>query len=152
MAITTRRTAVLAVATLAAALHACAGLGAAAGGKETPMLDAPSAGNPNFRYRIDAFQVPEGSRAEFEEAMNRSMRFLLTLPGCRGHAVFVKAAGPTRFDVITVATWESQEAIDRAGDRVRAYYRELGFDPAASMARWGVKAEIGYFSPAPVGE
>ena len=109
------------------------------------MLDREPAGNSDFIYRIDAFQVPEASRAEFEAAMNRSMAFLRTLPGCRGHQVFMKSAGPSHLDVITMATWESQEAVDRAGERVRAYYRGIGFDPAASMARWGVKAEIGYF-------
>jgi sugar/nucleoside kinase (ribokinase family) len=107
------------------------------------------AGNANFRYRIDAFQVPEASRAEFEEAMNRSMTFLGTLPGCRGQAVFVKAAGPTHFDVITMATWESQEAVDKAVEQVRAYYRSIGFDPQAAMARWGVKAELGFFRQGP---
>ena len=97
---------------------------------------------------------PQGfaySRAQFEQAVRRSERFIRTLPGCLGHAVLAKAAGPGRFDLVTVATWESQEAIDRAGERVRAWYREIGFDPAAAMAGWGVKAEMGYFLPAPAG-
>jgi quinol monooxygenase YgiN len=113
------------------------------------MLASTAAFNQDFRYRIDAFQVPEGSRAEFEAAMNRSLAFLRTLPGFRGHAVYVKSAGPSRFDVITVATWESQQAVDRASEQVRAYYGRIGFDPQAAMAGWGVKAELGFFRPAP---
>ncbi|MBI5070385.1 MAG: antibiotic biosynthesis monooxygenase [Deltaproteobacteria bacterium] len=113
------------------------------------MLANATPGNPDFRYRIDAFQVPKGSRAEFEAAMNRSLAFLRTLPGFRGHAVYVKSAGPSRFDVITVATWESQAAVDRASEQVRAYHGRIGFDPPAAMARWGVKAELGFFRPAP---
>ncbi len=113
------------------------------------MLATPASGNPNFRYRIDAFQVPEGSRAGFEAAMNRNLAFLRTLPGFLGHAVYAKSAGPTRFDVVTVATWESQEAADRASEQVRAYYARIGFDPPAAMARWGVKGELGFFRPVP---
>ena len=150
MTLLTRSTS-LAALTLAAALQACATGAATPGRREHPMSDAPPLGNPNFRYRIDAFQVPEASRAQFEQAVRRSERFIRTLPGCLGHAVLAKAAGPGRFDLVTVATWESQEAIDRAGERVRAWYREIGFDPAAAMAGWGVKAEMGYFLPAPAG-
>jgi len=113
------------------------------------MLANDDPGNPNLRIRIDAFQVPVGSRAEFDAAMRRSLAFLRTLPGFGGHAVYEKSAGPSRFDVVTVATWENQEAVDRAAEQVRAYYGRIGFDPAAAMARWGVNAELGYFRPAP---
>jgi hypothetical protein len=149
----TPTTRLAAAAALSLALQACATV-TNQRGTENPMLDRQPAGNPNFRYRIDAFQVPEASRAEFEAAMNRSMTFLSTLPGCRGQAVLVKAAGPGRFDVITMATWESQEAVDEAVTQVRAYYRSIGFDPAAAMARWGVKAELGFYrsAPLPVGQ
>lgn len=75
--------------------------------------------------------------------------FLRTLPGFRGHAVYVKSARPSRFDVVTVATWESQAAVDHAVGQVRAHHGRIGFDPAAAMARWGVKAELGFFRPAP---
>jgi quinol monooxygenase YgiN len=144
----TPTTRVAAAAALALTLQACATVGNQ-GGKEDPMLGREPAGNPKFRYRIDAFQVPEASRAEFEAAMNRSMTFLRTLPGCLGQAVFVKAAGPTHFDVITMATWESQEAVDQAVEQVKTYYRSIGFDPPAAMARWGVKAELGFFRAVP---
>jgi hypothetical protein len=29
--------------------------------------------------------------------------------------------------------------------KVRAYYRRIGFDMPAMLARWGVKAELGNF-------
>jgi hypothetical protein len=101
--------------------------------------------NPNLRLRIDTFSVPEASRPEFLAAMRRSMAFLRELPGCRGALAFEKVAGPTAFQIVTMAAWESPEAMEAAGERVRAHYRSIGFDPAATMARLGVRAEMGAF-------
>ena len=96
-------------------------------------------------YRIDSFHVPAAARGEFEAAMRRNMGFLTTLPGYVQHLVFEKAGGPTAFNVVTVATWASREAHERAAARVRAYYAEIGFDAAALMARLGITGEIGDF-------
>lgn len=103
--------------------------------------------NAARRFRIDAFSVPEASRASFEAQLRRNLAFIQTLPGFLGHTVFEKAAGPTAFDVITVAAWESAEALERAGERVRAHSRESGVDLPAMLAQWGVKAELGHFRP-----
>jgi heme-degrading monooxygenase HmoA len=101
--------------------------------------------NPNLQFRIDNFFVPEGARAEFEQAMQRNLAFLKTLPGFRGHIVFEKTGGPTAFNVATMAVWQSREAVDAAGAKVRAYYESIGFDAAALMSRLGIKAELGNF-------
>jgi heme-degrading monooxygenase HmoA len=110
------------------------------------MSSHASESNPNLRFRIDSFVVPEASRPEFETAMRRNLAFIETLPGFLGHVVYERTGGPTSFNLVTVATWENQEALDRAGERVRAHYREIGFDMPAAMARWGVRAELGNFS------
>jgi len=102
--------------------------------------------NPNLQFRIDNFSVPEGSRDEFEAAMRRNRAFIKTLPGFLGHVVFEKTGGPTPFNVATIAIWESKEAVDRAGEEVRAYYKKIGFDMPAMLARWGIKAEVGNFT------
>lgn len=102
--------------------------------------------NPNLYFRIDTFSVPDASRAEFEEAMHRNMAFIRTLPGFRGHVAFEKAGGPTTFNVVTIAVWESREAVEKAGEQVRAHYKSIGFDMPAMLARWGVKAELGNFT------
>jgi heme-degrading monooxygenase HmoA len=102
--------------------------------------------NPNRSFRIDSFAVPEASRGDFEAAMRRNLTFLNTLPGFMGHLVFEKAAGPSTFNIVTIAVWESPEAQDNAGTHVRAYYESIGFDPSRELARWGVKAEIGTYT------
>lgn len=102
--------------------------------------------HPNLCFRIDNFTVPAAARDEFDAAMKRNMQFIETLPGFLGHVVFEKSGGPTRVDIATIAVWESTEAIERAGAQVRAYYERIGFDMPATLARWGVHAEIGTFT------
>jgi quinol monooxygenase YgiN len=99
----------------------------------------------NLSYRIDTFTVPATARDEFEAAMRRNMAFIATLPGFREHIVFEKVAGPTSFDIVTIAIWENREAHEQAASRVRAYYQKIGFDLPAKIAQWGVKAELGDF-------
>lgn len=110
-------------------------------------LDVDAA--PGQQYRIDSFLVPDAVRAEFEATMRRNMAFISKLPGFLGHIVFEKAGGPSSFNIVTLAAWESQAAIDRARDSVAAYYARIGFDPAGTMARWGVKAEVGQYATPP---
>jgi heme oxygenase (mycobilin-producing) len=97
-------------------------------------------------FRIDAFAVPETARGEFEAAMRRNLAFLETVPGFSGHMVFDKAGGPSTFDIVTIAVWESRQALDDAGAQVRAYYQRIGFDLPAALSRWGVRAEQGNYS------
>jgi heme-degrading monooxygenase HmoA len=111
--------------------------------------------DPQLCFRIDTFTVPQSAREEFEAAMRRNLEFLQTLPGFRSHMVFEQTAAPigggptSKFNIITIAVWESPEAILRAGEQVRAYYLRIGFDMRASIAKWGVTAELGtYHAPA----
>jgi heme-degrading monooxygenase HmoA len=102
--------------------------------------------HPHLQFRIDAFQVPAASRAEFEAAMRRNLNFLQTLSGFLNHMVFEKANGPTDFNLVTIAVWESAEAIAAAGEKVRAYYQSIGFDVQATLARLGITASLGYYN------
>src|SRR5262245_46183553 len=98
-----------------------------------------------LRFRIDSFSVPAAARTEFDAAMRRNLRFLHTLPGFVSHTAFEKASGPSTFNIVTIAIWESTEAIAQAAEAVRAYYEKIGFNPAAALSRWGVAAEIGQY-------
>jgi heme-degrading monooxygenase HmoA len=102
--------------------------------------------HPKLQFRIDSFSVPTATRADFEAAMRRNLDFIRTLPGFLGHLVFEKTGGPSNFNIVTIAVWESPEAIEKATVAVRHYYTQIGFDPAEATARWGVKAEIGQYS------
>ena len=111
---------------------------------ETPMHPSP-----RLRYRNDSFTVPEASRAAFDAAMRRNMAFIQTLPGFLGHTRYEQVEGPSVFNIVTVATWESPEAVENAVKEVRAYYQRIGFDPPVELARWGARAELGFFTAAP---
>ncbi|HET9155764.1 MAG TPA: antibiotic biosynthesis monooxygenase family protein [Myxococcaceae bacterium] len=113
------------------------------------MLSIDPASHPDLRFRIDVFAVPDSARSEFQAAMTRNLAFLRTRPGFRGHEVFERTAGPGRYDVVTVAVWESQAAMDRAAAGVRDYYREIGFDPAHFMAERGIAGEVATFRAVP---
>lgn len=119
------------------------------GSKESSMQNVPFVidprAHPDQQFRIDAFTVPQASRTEFEAAMRRNLAFLQTLPGFIGHMVFEKTNGPTTFNIVTIAIWESQEAITAAGDKVHAYYQRIGFDLRAMLVRLGVTASLGYY-------
>jgi Antibiotic biosynthesis monooxygenase len=105
--------------------------------------------HPQLRFRIDSFSVPEAARVDFEAAMQRNLAFIETLPGFLGHLVFKKASGPSNFNIVTIAAWESPQAIEKAIPAVRQYYEEIGFNPAEATARWGVAAEIGEYELPP---
>ncbi|GAO01754.1 antibiotic biosynthesis monooxygenase [Anaeromyxobacter sp. PSR-1] len=107
------------------------------------LLTTPLEDDPALQFRIDAFEVPEDARAEFEAAMHGNLEVLAGLPGFRGHLVFRKTGGPSRFDVLTLAVWESRAALDGAVAAVRAHYERIGFDRTAALARWRVRSELG---------
>jgi quinol monooxygenase YgiN len=113
--------------------------------EKTMPVQIDVANHPNQRFRIDAFEVPADALAEFQAAMQRNMAFIKTQPGFLGHVVFTKVSGPTTFNIATIAVWENQAAIDKAAEQVRAYYQRIGFNMPAMIARWGVKASLGYY-------
>src|SRR5262245_36089225 len=101
--------------------------------------------HPRLRFRIDNFSVPASARADFQAAMERNFAFIQTLRGFLWHLVFEKASGPSTFNVVTIAVWESPEAIEEAIVAVRAYYERIGFNSAAATAEWGVISEVGQY-------
>ncbi len=101
----------------------------------TPLLDPAHAAGSYFLF--DGFIVPDAARAEFEEKMTRNMNFISTLPGFRGHLVLERRDGNASFNLVTLAAWENQDALEAAKADVGAYYRRIGFDPKAELRRWG---------------
>ena len=97
---------------------------------------------PHLQFRIDAFAVPAPARSEFEAAMRRNLAFISTLPGFLNHLVFEKTSGPTTFEIVTIAVWESAEVIAQAAEKVRAYYQNLGSDMPTMVARLGIIARV----------
>jgi len=94
---------------------------------------------PAQAVRLDAFILPEAARAAFLAQMAANLAFIRTLPGFQGHVVLEKRAGEGAFNLVTLATWESPEALEAAGKAVRAHYQQRGLDLSGLLAGWGVQ-------------
>jgi len=80
---------------------------------------APLHADPDLQFRIDAFSVPATSRSRFDATMHDNTVLLEKLAGFKGHVVFEKTSRPTTFNVVTVAVWNSEQAMrsNRSGVR-----------------------------------
>lgn len=105
--------------------------------------------HPDLRFRIDAFTVPAAAREAFEAAMRGNLDFLRGLPGFLGHTVCERTGGSTEFNLVTLAAWKNQAALEGAAAAMGARNRELGLDMKAKLAEWGVAAHIGEFHASP---
>ena len=73
-------------------------------------------------YRIDRFTVPAAARTEFLTRIHVIDALLSAQPGCRAHRVFERRLDRGETAIITIAEWESPEAMTAARDRVAAEY------------------------------
>jgi heme-degrading monooxygenase HmoA len=106
----------------------------------TSLIDLNS--DPDVQFRLDSYHVPAKARAEFEAGVERSVAFLRTLPGFRAHLALAKTSGTSAFNFITIAVWQSREAMANAIRQVRAHYERLGYDPREIAARLGITADV----------
>lgn len=106
------------------------------------MIASSHSQNPQRIYRIDKFVVPSSARSEFIEKVRSTHEFLRTLPGFIQDSVFEKTGGPGEFNFVTIAVWESAEAIDAAKKAVMAKHEDIGFSPDEMFARLGIKADL----------
>lgn len=77
---------------------------------------------------IDTFTIPENSREAFIGRMNKNRELLKTMPGFIEYHAYEKTAGKSKFNYITIATWENEEAITNAKKAINAYYRNENFN------------------------
>jgi heme-degrading monooxygenase HmoA len=97
--------------------------------------------------RVDRFVVPDAARAEFLERVAQTHKLLRRQTGFIRDLLLESPTDTDATSIVTVAEWESQAVVDRVIPIVQAAHREAGFDPKATMARLGVKAEIGFYKP-----
>jgi heme-degrading monooxygenase HmoA len=93
-------------------------------------------------YRVDKFVVPQRAHEEFLKRVRATHQVLRRQPGFIRDTLLEQVAGPGRFNIVTVAEWESQEAIDAARVVVKKAHAESGFSPQEAMARLGIEADI----------
>jgi heme-degrading monooxygenase HmoA len=109
------------------------------------MMTSPSTQNPQHLYRIDKFKVPPPARDEFLTRVRETHGFLSTLPGFVRHSIFEQSSGPGAFNFVTLAEWESAEALEGASKSVAAKFEASGFNPQEVRARLGIDADVAIY-------
>ncbi|WP_183564264.1 antibiotic biosynthesis monooxygenase [Mucilaginibacter sp. SP1R1] len=96
---------------------------------------------------IDKFIIPQHAEQEFTERMIINRDFIKNLPG------FIKDEAYSRHDeagnlvCITVASWQSEAALNLAKAAVQAEYERTGFNPAAMLARLNITMQRYTYHP-----
>lgn len=87
---------------------------------------------------IDKFFVPAAAKAAFYERMRINRGFIKKLPGFIEDTVYEYIDEKGNLNCLTVATWESNKAVEEAKAAVQAEYKKQGFDPAEMVTRLGI--------------
>lgn len=96
-------------------------------------------------FRVDRFNVPSSARKEFLRRVSDTHKLLAQQKGFVRDFVLEQAAGPDGFNLVTMAEWDSQEAIEAAKAAVAEVHRQIGFDPREVFGLLGIRAELGNY-------
>nr|WP_294789817.1 antibiotic biosynthesis monooxygenase [uncultured Mucilaginibacter sp.] len=94
---------------------------------------------------IDKITVPKAAVAEFIDRMNINRALIKTLPGFIEDTVYQSNGDDDILTFITVALWETEEAILNAKNAVQAEYKREGFDMPAMLKRTGINIDRGIY-------
>jgi heme-degrading monooxygenase HmoA len=95
---------------------------------------------------IDKFNVSHNAVDEFTERMNYNRSFLRGLPGFIEDAAYQRTDENGNLVIITVAQWESEDAVKNAKAKVQAEYQRIGFDMPGMMKRLNITMERGLYT------
>lgn len=93
-------------------------------------------------YRVDKFFVPDHAKEEFLSRVRETHELLRTLPGFVSDVVVEKTAGNSSFNYVTIAEWETQEAIEAAKREIDAMREKNHFNPQEMLDRLGIQADL----------
>lgn len=102
-------------------------------------------------FRVDRFNVPVSARSEFLKRVTDTHKLLSRQKGFVRDYLLEQSSGPGEFNLVTLAEWESQDAIEAAREAVAELHRQLGFDPREIFGRLGIRAELGNYRPLAAG-
>lgn len=96
-------------------------------------------------YRVDKFVVPQTAREEFLGRVKATHEVLRRQPGFVRDAVLEQTSGPGRFNIVTIAEWENNEAIEGARSAVMAAHAAEGFNAQETILRLGIEADLAFY-------
>lgn len=97
-------------------------------------------------YRVDKFIVPENARDEFLSRILDTHKILRAQPGFLRDSILEQTDGPGRFNIVTVAEWKNQEAIDSAKKVIQEEHAKNEFSPKQTMERLGIQVDIASYA------
>jgi predicted ester cyclase/heme-degrading monooxygenase HmoA len=106
------------------------------------VVQKSNAGHVRF---IDKFLVPAAAKEVFYERVKTNRTFIKNLPGFIEDRAYEHTDTNGNLVLITIALWESQEALNDAKEKVQAEYKREGFDPAIFMKRMGIVMDRGIY-------
>ncbi|OQP58669.1 antibiotic biosynthesis monooxygenase [Niastella populi] len=95
---------------------------------------------------IDKFFVPAAAIKEFRERVKINRNFIEKLPGFIEDAAYEYTDNDGNLIFITVAMWQSAEALNKAKEAVQAEYKKEGFDAPAMFKRLGITVDRGIYT------
>lgn len=100
-------------------------------------------GQVNF---IDKFFVPAAAIKEFHERTAINRGFIRKLPGFIEDAAYEYTDNEGNLICVTVALWQSREAVNSAKEAVQAEYKKQGFDAAEMFKRLHITIDRGIYT------
>ena len=102
--------------------------------------------NKDKVFFIDKFFIPAAAKKEFYDRMSINRDFIKKLPGFITDAAYVHTDDNGNLICVTVAQWESKEAMNKAREVVQAEYKKQGFDMAEMVKRLNITVDRGVYT------
>jgi predicted ester cyclase/heme-degrading monooxygenase HmoA len=102
----------------------------------------PSGNQVNF---IDKFLVPAKAKQEFLERVKINRNFIKNLPGFIEDAAYERTDENGNLVFITIAVWESEDAVKKAKEAVQAEYKKQGFNMPEMLERLNITMDRGVY-------
>lgn len=94
---------------------------------------------------IDKFLIPAKSKQAFTDRMNINRDFIKKLPGFIEDHAYERLDEKGNSIVVTIAIWESEQAVKNAKDKVQDFYKKEGFDMVAFLHQLQITIDRGLY-------
>ncbi|MBY0434599.1 MAG: hypothetical protein K2U26_10865 [Cyclobacteriaceae bacterium] len=98
-------------------------------------------------YFVDKFSVPRASFEEFEKQMQYNRSFVRSISGLLSDQAMIGKDAEGNVTVLTIATWESKEHLEKAKALVQGEFKRINFNPVDFFQRLNVKMERQVYMP-----
>jgi heme-degrading monooxygenase HmoA len=95
---------------------------------------------------IDKFFIPRESKTEFINRMKLNRDFIKNIPGFAGDYVYEHTDENRNFILVTVATWQSDDALKNAREAVQREYQRINFNPPEMLDSLHIRMEREIYS------